>query len=134
MSDRIKDCIMMTDARQDLKYPATNAGNTMLGSSLKNGKRKFSAAHKLDITDVTCKFPKLTVSTVPPKGNVTWGKTTEQNDDNGIDIVSKGSDDSTQNSEKTMGNQTTVTELSAISTMVSNVLDMLVSMKKEEEQ
>ena len=33
-----------------------------------------------------------------------------------------------------MGNQTTVTELSALSAMVSNVLDMLVSMKKEEQE
>ena len=95
MSDQIKDCIMMTDAQQDLKDPATNAGNTTPGSSLKNSKRKFSAAHKLDITDVTCKFTKLNVSTVPLKGNVTWGKTTEQNDDNGIDIVLKGSENST---------------------------------------
>ena len=67
MSDRIKDCIIMTDAQQDLKNPDTNAGNDITpGSSLKNGNRKYSDAHKLDITDITCKFPKLTVSTVPP--------------------------------------------------------------------
>ena len=108
--DRIKDCIMMTDAQQDLKDPATNAGNdTTPGSSLKNSKRKYSAEHKLDITGVTCNFTKLTVSTVPPKGNITWGKTTEQNNDKGIDIVSKGYDDSTRKSVKTMVNQTTAT-------------------------
>lgn len=79
--------------------------------------------------DFTCKFTNLIVSNVQPKGNVTWGKTTELNNNNGVDNVLRGSDDSTTKSVKTMGNQSTTTELSDISTMVSNVLDMLASME-----
>ena len=71
----------------------------------------------------------LTGNSTPPLTALTGNKSTHND---GVDIFLSGSDESTKKSVKTMGNQSTATELSAISTMVLNVSDMLVSMKKEE--